>query len=319
MVVGIFIRLCKKLLFLFFFFFLVPLTEDVFYNEKLQVENDVTLNGKISDMSLSTKFIDTPNIDHEKYDELNLPNKLNEDIIQNIDNSTEYQELLIDKCLSRKKFSSESTQTDDCNNLLSLFSSKKPPPPMNFISVLKCKYRLQEIVNDDLEFSKSIADLRVKDCTISNNFNNNKNYINKSVEANIQEELDDTIHLSNFNYNEQNHLNDNESSLTDEIIKSDQNGLSMNHVTEENICNKKLQIENNDELFSKLDIKTNENGQHVLKKLNCAFECLTKNCYNNENSHNIFISKDFKKCENNAINKTWPYVSKIKKLINYVT
>lgn len=289
------------------------------------------MNGKISDISLSTKFIDTLDIDHETYSDskfpkkLNddtvqnivhetysdskLPKKLNEDIMQNIDHSVEFQELLINQCLSSKKSYSESTQTDGCISLLPLFSSKNPPPPMNFISILKCKYRLQEIENDDLKVSKPFANLSTNECTISNNLNNNKINSNKPDKANIEEALNNIIH---FNYDKQKHcLIDHKSSLTDEVIKSDQYSLSLNHVTtEENICKKKLPTENIDMLFSKLNLTTNENDQ-VLKKFNCDVDCLTKNNCDNANSYNVCKSKDFKKCENNSINKTWPYVSKI--------
>lgn len=289
----------------------MSLEEEICHNiEKPQVDDKMTLNGKISDISLSTKCID-----HENYGDLKLPNKSNEDIILNNDHSAEFRELLTNQCLSSKKFCPESTQTDDCNNTLSsLFSSKTPPPPMNFVSILKCKYRLQEKENDNLEFSKPIADLSIKGSTQSNNLNYTIN-INKPIETKIQKVLDNTIHLSSLNYDEQKHcLSDYESSLKDILTRSDQNGLFFNHVTNENICKKNLQIQNNDKLLSKLNITTNEDGQQVLKKCNNDFDFSTKNnCFDNENLHNVSKPKEFKKYENNSINKTWPYVSKIDK------
>lgn len=55
-----------------------------------------------------------------------------------IDKLVELQELKVDQCL---KHNSESTQTNDFHNLLSLFPSIAPltSPPMSFISIIKCK------------------------------------------------------------------------------------------------------------------------------------------------------------------------------------
>lgn len=119
-------------------------------NEVKQESDSICLEKKVSKVSISTQLVNT-----ETPNDIQLPFHSHGEIMKSINHLAERQELLIDRCLASKDCFSESTQTDDCNDISSLFSSKKCPlPPMNFMSVLKCKHNLQQLKKIDLESQK---------------------------------------------------------------------------------------------------------------------------------------------------------------------
>lgn len=119
--------------------------EEMCDNEKtINTVDDISLNREISNINLCRKPFDSRNSNTEIITIL----KKQEEKLNSFDSRIEYimeylklffkQNVLENKC-------SESTQTDNYyDNLLHLFCPKTPPPPLNIISVLKCKYNLQQ-------------------------------------------------------------------------------------------------------------------------------------------------------------------------------
>lgn len=266
------------------FIILVKCIEEI---EKLQEGNSVLLYKEMSDIYSSTQPIDSTTIDLETFTGIQSPNtSLSEIVVKNNDHLVECQELSIDQYLSSKKCYSKSTQTNNHNNLLSSFSSKTSPTPINFISVLKCKNNLQLSKQNNLNSSKSIANLSVNEHSISNCTNN--------VESN-KVKSNNMLHQTNMNeeiLNEQeNGLNKHKCSLVNETIISKSKELSLNELSENIIYENKINIENNDELFTKLNV-TNNDIKHILKKLNFDFNF--ENSHSNTNDlHNTCVHLQF--------------------------
>jgi len=209
-----------------------------------QKGDDVDMSG----INLSTQLIDT-----KMYTDLQLSNgKEHKEILKSIDDLVELQELLYSRCSPSKMSHSESTQTDDCNDLLPSFSLRESPPTINSISVLKCKHT-QLAKQNDFDFHKSADNLKINEYSISNNLNTNK--IN-----NINNDKYIVQHLPNVNDKElQTHLNKYKSLLIKETIVSELNGLTLNETSGNNICEEqKKQALNNNKLFTTLNATAND-------------------------------------------------------------
>ncbi|VVC25630.1 Hypothetical protein CINCED_3A023348 [Cinara cedri] len=267
---------------------------DIYQSRKTEEENGIFFNSEPSEINISTKILNA-----ETQKDLQLPIHSNAgEIIKSINHLAERQDLLIDRCLPSKNHYSESTQTDDYNNLLSLFSSKTCSTlPMNFISVLKCKHNLQRSKKNYLESQKS-NDLDINEHSISNKLFNNNNYTSNknnvestlprnNVESTIHNILDivdcdNTINLSNFKECEIEYdSNKSKYSLTNKAVISTPNNLSSNRLTRDNFCHDQINIVNNDEIFNNLNVLTNEDIKQILMKNNHDFDdLLTKNSSN---------------------------------------
>jgi len=283
-------------------------------NEK-QPDDDAYLDRDtliMPDINLSTKPLDIVNNSTKSYTGLQLPIKSHEEIMLSIDHLEELQELLLDQCLPVKTCNSESTQTEHCNNILSMLTSKCPPPAMNFISILKSKLNLQQSKNNNLEFSEPTADLSINECTIVNNLNSNKINNLDSTELNQLDVnvCDEETNLPNINRIEpKNCLANYTTSLIDEGIKPKSNNPFSIEIIENNNREEKVNTINNDKLFTKLNIITNEDIKQVVKKLNYDFDLLTTNncCNYSNNLRNTSINLQFD--ENNTNNKSSHCVS----------
>lgn len=286
------------------------LNESYLDNGKQQGDSD-HLNREtltMPDINLSIKPLDIKNNSAKSHTGLQLPIRSHKEIMKSIDNLEELQELLFDQCLPVKNNYSESTQTENLNNILSLSTSKSIPPPMNFISVLKCKHNLQQSEKNKLEFYVPAADLNMSEYTLTNNLYPNKINNVDCTEFNKLDVncCDEEVNVSNVNHIEtKNCLGSYKSSLIDEPIKPKLNTLSS---IENNNCEEKINIINNDKLFTKLNIITNEDIKQVLKKLDFNFDLSPKNNYcNSNNLHNTCINLKFD--ENNSNNKSSHCVS----------
>lgn len=286
------------------------MNKNICYDNEKEQGDGVYLNREtltIPDINLSTKPLDIVNTVTKSKTGLQLPNRSHKEIMKNIDNLVELQELLFDQCLPVKKCYSESTQTEDSNNILSLLTSKSPPPPMNFISVLKCKHNLQQSEKNDLEFYKPAANLSINESSIANDLYSNKiSNINnvQSTEFNnaVVNICDEDLNLSSIKQN--NCLSSYELSLIDEPIKLNSNNL-FNKFIEKNNCEKNIDKINNDKLFTELNIITNEDIKQVLNKLNYDFDFLKKNrLCNSNNLHNNCLSLKFDENISNNLSST---------------
>lgn len=97
----------------------------------------------MSDINLSKSSLDNVNIDIATNTDVQLLNQSYKQILNSSNYSMKSQELLMNQCSPVKTCHSESTQTDGCENLL-FFSPKIHPPPLNFISIFKCKNNLRK-------------------------------------------------------------------------------------------------------------------------------------------------------------------------------
>lgn len=277
-------------------------------NEK-QKSDSAHLNREeltMPDINLSIKSLDNLNNCTKSHTGLQLPIKSHEEIMKSIDNLEELQELLFDQCLPVKNCYTESTQTENCNNMLSLSTLKSPPPPMSFISVLKCKHNLQQSEKNNSEVYEPAANLNMNKHTITNNL-----YSNKTNNVEFTEFNKPDVNICNVEVNLPN-VNDIETKncldsykplLIDEPIKLKPNNLSSIEIIENNNCEEKINIVNNDKLFTKCNIITDEDIKKVLKNLNYEFDLLTKNnYYNSNNLCNTYINLKFD--ENNSNNRS---------------
>lgn len=219
--------------------------------------------------------------------------------MNNSDHLVESQELLLNQCLPNKTCHSESTQTDGFEKLLTCFSPRIQPPPLNFISVLKCKNNLQKKENIDLEFSTPEIDLKI------NNYNHEKcmDSIKSPVNSNILKIVDcnKSLDLQNHNHIEKEDLLiKNEFELNTETIKLNSCCSSLIRTTENNVCEEKSDS-NYDKLLPELNKITNEDIKQALKNLNYHFDSPTENP-NNLNDSNMHL-----KCiKNNSNNLSSP-------------
>jgi len=242
--------------------------------EKNEKEKDV----EVSDINLQS-------IDTKSYTDLNLSKTSHEEILKNI---KELHELLIYQCLPSKNYYSESTQTDDCN-ILSSLSPKKCPPPLNFISVLKCKNRLQLARQNDFNSCKPIENLNINEYSISNHLSNDKISNINNVKSSIQNviDYDNKEHLPNINNKEQ------------------ENDCSTNN---NNNCDEIKYTQSKDKLFTKLESTiTKENVKQVLKNINSDFEFLTKDIH--EDTNKLYNNCMYLKFGENNFTKTSTGVS----------
>lgn len=281
--------------------FLVDFVKEMCDNyEKRQNIDNISLNKDISNVNLGTETVDSVHIDNEIITNLTSLNKSHEQIIKNIEYMTELQKLLFKQNSPKEEKCSESTQTNNYNNLFSSFTSKTPPPPMNFISVLKCKNNLQQTEKKSLEFIKP-KNLNVNEYSILNNLQYNKNKESFKVP-----DCDKIVQSPNLYLNKQeNDLN--EYLLIEEKIKSKSNGVCLNQTNENNVCENKTSIENTDKLFTKSDILSNDDIKQFLKQRNYNLELLTKNSCDTNDLHNTSIYS--KNDEDSSINKISQCVS----------
>lgn len=250
-------------------------------NEIKQDSDSICLEKKVSKVSISTQLVNT-----ETPNDIQLPIHSHGEIMKSINHLAERQELLIDRYLPSKDCYSESTQTDDCIDLSSLFSSKKCPlPPMNFMSVLKCKHSLQQLEKNYLKSQILSVNLGMNEYLISNNIESTVNHIPDIAGCN-------TVNSSNINQSEQEY----KSSLINKTIISDPNNLpNNNHSTQNNVCKDQIHKVNNEKLFTNVNVLTNEDIKQVLIKNNHDFDdLLTKNSSNDKvlNSSSYCVSYD---------------------------
>jgi len=266
-------------------------------NEKQQDGGDYLNRETLTmpDINLITRPLDIVYNNSKSYTDLQLPISSHKEIMKSIDHLVELQELLFDQCLPDKKYYSESTQTENCNNTSQL-TSKSLPPPMNFISVLKCKHNLQQSEKNDLEIYEPVTDLSINAYNLySNKINNINNFESTKFNKSDVENCDEEVNLPNINHIEsKNCLNISKSSLIDETMKPKSNNLFSTEIIENNNCEDKIDIINNDKLLTKLN--------------NYDFDLMTKNnCCNLNNLHNTYINLKFD--ENNSNNKSLHCVS----------
>lgn len=171
------------------FIFLVKCLEDCHNDEKHEKELGSPNDRDTSYIKLRTKPIDVVNVDTPMYTDIQLPIQSHDQIINRNDHLFERQELLLNQCSPNNTCYSELTLTGSHTNVVSLFSSEThPPPPLNFISVLKCKKKLQKKENIDLEFSKPVTknESELTKGTIQSK--SNCLSLNKTTENNVCEE-----------------------------------------------------------------------------------------------------------------------------------
>lgn len=287
----------------------MTISNELCRNNKKQPGDDAYLDREtliMPDINLNTKPLDIVNNNTKSHTGLQLPIRSHEEIMKSIDHLEELQELLFDQCLPVKMCNSESTQTENHNNILSLLTPKSPPPPMNFISVLKCKLNLQQSEKNDLEFYEPAANLSVNECTIKNNLYSNKinnldsNEVNK-LDLNV---CNEETNLPSINHiKPKNSLDSYKPSLIDEPSRTKSNNSFSIETIENNNCEENVNAINNDILFTKLNIITNEDIKQVVKKLNYNFDLLLKkncnysnNLYNNTNNRSsICVSNELTK------------------------
>jgi len=276
-----------------------PQSDSTYLNRETLTMPDINLSIKSSDIIKNSTKSQTG---------LQLPIISHEEITKSIDNLEELQESLFDQCLPVKNCLSESTQTENFNNILSLSASKSPPPPMSFISVLKCKLNLQQLERKKLELYEPAGDLNMNEYTITNNLYSNKINNVESTQFNKPDVniCDEKVNLSTVQHGEtKNCLDPFKPSLIDEPIKSKSNNLSSTEIIKNNNCE---EIIHSDKLFTKLNKITNKDIQQVLKKLNYDFDLLTKNNYcKSNNLHNSCLNLKFD--ENNSNNGSSHHVS----------
>ncbi|CAH1725966.1 unnamed protein product [Aphis gossypii] len=288
----------------------VTISNELCHDNEKQPIDDANLDKEtliMPDINLSTKPLDIVNNNTKSHTGLKLPIRSHEEIMKNIDHLEELQELLFDQCLPVKKCNTESTQTENHNNILSLLTSKSPPPPMNFISVLKCKLNLQQSEKNDLEFGEPAANLSINECAIENNLYSNKinnldsNEVNK-LDLNV---CNEKTNLPSINHIEpKNYLDSYKPSLIDEPTKTKSSNSFSIETIENNNREENVNAINNDILFNKLNIITNEDIKQVVKKLNYNFDLLLKNnCNYSNNFHNNTIT-NLKFDENNTNNRS---------------
>lgn len=184
------------------------------------------------------------------------------------------------QCLPNKNYSSESTQTDDHNNILNFFPAKTTfiSPPMNFISVLKCKNSLQQTEKTDIELYKPVLNLSTNDCTVIDNLNTNtisKMNNNCSFSKCIVLPID-------YNYNKMinppNHSHIEHENYLDKNVLLDEKTVELKHgqIIENNACGEKTNKEHNADLSTKSSTMPNEDIKQILKPLNLNQDLFTK-------------------------------------------
>lgn len=260
------------------FIFSVKLIEENSVSNKKQQIDCLSLNEHVAGVNLHIKPTDFINIDNET-SRSNIFNKIN--------HSIELQELIFDQCLPYKKCSSESTQTYDHNNELSFFSSKATltSPPMNFISVLKCKSNLQQTEKIDLELYKPVSNLSTNDCSIIDNLNtntissmNNNCAFSEKTVLPTDYYYNKIINLPNHSHIEHGNYLDKNVLLDDKPVELKHNRPYFNQIIENNVIfNEKTNEEHNVDLSAKSSATTNEDIKQILKPLNMDQDFLTRN------------------------------------------
>lgn len=254
----------------------------------------------MSNINSSAKFENTTKVDSETQTDLQLQNKstYNKEMLNHIETIKES----FFNVLFSNKMCSESTQTDNHTNpLSSSVSSKESASQQN--SVLNCKNSLLQTETTNLELCEA-TNLNMN--RYSSTFHVDKidsvNNVKSAVlnALNI-EDSNKITHGPYFNYNVmENYLKTYKSSLINET----NNSLLEK---ENNIRKEKIHLVN-DELFTKLNIVTNEDITQFMKKLNCDLDFLTKNnCVTND-LHNV-TCKHLALNENNLINEQSSCVS----------
>lgn len=246
-------------------------------NSKLdKKKNSIALSQIKSDISVQCiNKIDTGTVILD----LQLPNYLNTKILNHTDHPEIFQEPTIKSVnssfLSCQKYCSESTQTNNCNNELSLFSPKTSPPPMNVISVLISKNRLQQQTEkNNLELYSNL----------------NQSHTTEIGNTNVPNviDCDKMVHSQNFIHNVQDNC-------SGESIEPESNYLFSNTNIENIVCEEKRDIVHNDKLNTKFNKITNEDIKEILIKLNDDFGFLTKNnfSYTNDVHHDHLKSDEY--------------------------
>lgn len=272
--------------------------EEICNNKEPQNVDNISSNRDISNINLDAKTVDSAFIYTNIITNLKSLNESHEEIIKSIEYVMGLQKLLLKHYLLKEKCS-ESTQTNNYNNQLTSFTSKTPPPPMNFISVLKCKYNLQQTEEKNLKYIKP-RNLNINEYLVLNDLQCNMN--NEFPEFNIPHfDCDKMVESPNLYHNKkENDLN--EDLFIEETIKSISNGICCNKKTKNNVREDKTNIENNDKLFTKSDIiLSNEDIKQFLNQSNYGLELLTKNNCNNNDLHKIKIIKNDKNSKLNKI------------------
>lgn len=235
------------------FIIIANIVEESCYNSEIEEkQNSVALSEKKSNTSVKPIYdIDTETVILK----LQSPNDSLEDILELTDHSDIFQEPSIksinthSSSLSRKKCSlvcTKSTQANNYNNLSSLFSSKTSPPPMNFISALMCKSKLQQMKNNKFELLSSL-----------NHITETGNVPNKS-------DLDSCDKIVRLQHKETQCTQEN---CSNESVKSESN-LFSNKNTENIVCEEITNVVNND----KLNKVTNEDCNDLLHNHNIKSE-----------------------------------------------
>jgi len=212
------------------------------------------------------------------------------------------------------KTCSESTQTDDYSNLLSWFSTEKSPPPMNFISVLKCKNNLQQKEKNDWVLHEPVTDISINKCLSSNNLHTNEigniNYDNSTIldKPSVESSQNNKMTLApNLSHNDQeNSINIYNSTLIDKTINSKLND-------ENKVFEEKTNLVKVGKLFTKsCKVITNKDTVKCLSKLNCQSDFMaTNNCDIND-LHKTHVQ--LKLNDNNSVKKSILSVSLYKQI-----
>lgn len=248
---------------------------------------DITLNREISNPNFSVKPIEPLKIDTGTLTDTSLTRTSSKELISKIDHFVELQAKLFDQCLPSKKCSSESTQTDDCNDPFASFSLKMSPPPLNFISVFKSKLNLKQRENTDLDYSK----LKTNEFSTSKSMYTNKECSQDNIESAILNkpdvkivESDKMVHFSKRNHDDQVVNEKYKSPLISNVVI---NSRLIKQITEDNIVEEQTR---SNKLFTKPGEITNEDLKDVLKKMNHDYNYLSKNsnfCNNNDLSNTL--------------------------------
>lgn len=222
----------------------VKCIEDICHDNETVVIDNLSLNRKVSEIDLSTQCTNTINVNAETSTDLQKSDQKICCIETNKKNVSDH--------FFPKKLCSEATQTD--NNILSI--SSESPSTMNLYSMLDCKNSLQQTENNDLKqlnLCKPVDNLSMNGVLISSSVDANKNNRNTDEFTVLNmpdvEICDEVTYVPNFNFNViENSLNTHKSLFIGETI--DSNNLS---------------------------VKTYEDMKHIMKKINCDLDLLTKN------------------------------------------
>lgn len=261
--------------------------KDKCYDNEIQKKK----NSSLLEMEISNNSIKPLDLEKEAVTEDLQLNQLHDELLKSNDSSNDLQESLIKSINNNssyslsKRYCSESTQTNNYEyNLSSLLSLKTPIPPMNFISVLKCKDKLQQIERKNQKlFSIPIHSF---DNAIDNTSNVEFTMFNKPCIVDSNE----IVNIPNLI----NNAKDSFLNKFQPIDESKSNNLFFNETTE-NTISKETDFVNN-EILTEI---TNEDVKQILKKLNYDLNVLTENSSNTNNLQKKSIK--LKDDENNSI------------------